>query len=703
MVKYTVLMLRDLAKKKNIKGISRMNKSDLMTTLGISYSKTSTAGRAQATPKNTIKNCNEFLIKELYTMAKEKDIYRRSAMNKAKLCDALHIPVILSDGKRLLIKKSAPDSKKSSIKIPVSKKSTTKSPKKSTGKIPSSKKTTPKTKSPKKSERSDASKKLSSNKNNKERACVSASKMKLRDYQTRPIHYLLNPKNKGIVVAFGVGVGKTITAVTAIECLLKQNTDWVAIIITPTSLQENFRNGMSDYGTSKTDKRYLFYTPTTYANLYDYPAIIKSRGSKVRTLSQQKTDKLNLQEHTKLMEILDSGKFMLVVDEAHNFKTNLHPIISFGGEKDGTRAEILIKSAQKASKVLLLTATPLYNELIDVVNLMAMVRQEKELTEEEFDILIGYNKSMSEASIPDFINKLNNNKEAKRYFGCLFDFHYRDDGDTNYPKVKYHNVDVVMDKDYYIKYRLEEVKMGKKAKKKGVAKALDEGESKAFYTNLRAAAIKFKPNPKIKAVVEKIKEGRKTLVYSSFLDWGIDKIKEALPKSTVTHSYTITGSVPKNKRQQIVDDFNSNTSGYNLLFITKAGGEGLDLKGVRTVIIFERNWNKGIEEQVIGRAVRYKSHAHLSPKDQIVDVFYYDLRKLSKPQRIEAIDKYNNTAIIRLNIEEDSLVQNDKGILTVDEIMRNLGTLKDKKIKAFITWLRSISISTKYCNGLINI
>ena len=57
--------------------------------------------------------------------------------------------------------------------------------------------------------------------------------------------------------------------------------------------------------------------------------------------------------------------------------------------------------------------------------------------------------------------------------------------------------------------------------------------------------------------------------------------------------------------------------------ITKAGGEGLDLKEVRNVILFEKGWNVAGEEQVIGRAVRLKSHIGLDDeKDKLVTVYH---------------------------------------------------------------------------------
>jgi hypothetical protein len=59
-----------------------------------------------------------------------------------------------------------------------------------------------------------------------------------------------------------------------------------------------------------------------------------------------------------------------------------------------------------------------------------------------------------------------------------------------------------------------------------------------------------------------------------------------------------------------------------VLLITGAGGEGLDLKGIRKVILLEKGWTVSSEEQVIGRAVRYRSHEHLPVDERYIDVYH---------------------------------------------------------------------------------
>lgn len=89
----------------------------------------------------------------------------------------------------------------------------------------------------------------------------------------------------------------------------------------------------------------------------------------------------------------------------------------------------------------------------------------------------------------------------------------------------------------------------------------------------------------------------------------------------------ITGDISFDERAKIVKTFNgkNNMKGENiaLLLISKTGAEGLDLKNVRHVHITEPYWNMARIEQIIARAVRYKSHVDLPAKEHTVQPYIY--------------------------------------------------------------------------------
>jgi len=51
--------------------------------------------------------------------------------------------------------------------------------------------------------------------------CISRSKMKLKPHQVQLVEHLKD--HRGVVAAFGVGTGKTLTAVAAVQCYLDAN------------------------------------------------------------------------------------------------------------------------------------------------------------------------------------------------------------------------------------------------------------------------------------------------------------------------------------------------------------------------------------------------------------------------------------------------------------------------------------------------
>lgn len=61
----------------------------------------------------------------------------------------------------------------------------------------------------------------------------------------------------------------------------------------------------------------------------------------------------------------------------------------------------------------------------------------------------------------------------------------------------------------------------------------------------------------------------------------------------------------KINRNQYVEQFQNQTSGYDIFLISlKAGGVGLNLTSARSAILFEPWWNPAVEEQAFARIDR---------------------------------------------------------------------------------------------------
>jgi SNF2 family DNA or RNA helicase len=114
-------------------------------------------------------------------------------------------------------------------------------------------------------------------------------------------------------------------------------------------------------------------------------------------------------------------------------------------------------------------------------------------------------------------------------------------------------------------------------------------------------------------------DGRQTLIFTNWVEAGVHVLENLLIKRETSFAI-ISGEVPATTRFSIVEQFNKEK--IKVLIITLAGSEGLDLKGVRDVILLDPVWNPAKEEQIIGRAVRYLSHQHLPVSEREVNVYY---------------------------------------------------------------------------------
>ena len=186
-----------------------------------------------------------------------------------------------------------------------------------------------------------------------------------------------------------------------------------------------------------------------------------------------------------------------------------------------------------------------------------------------------------------------------------------------------------------------------------------EGTSKLFSEE------KFEEfAPKMNAIMQLIKDASGVvLLYSRFLDNGViplcvalesilgyanyEKDKNLLKKASKSHNspkYILLtsdeGLSDVTKRQDLIQQVNSddNTEGDNIkvVVINDAISEGYDLKYIRQVHILEPWYNMSKLEQIIGRAIRYRSHIKLHPNDRNATIFLHC--GVYKDRKKESID-----------------------------------------------------------------
>lgn len=436
----------------------------------------------------------------------------------------------------------------------------------------------------------------------------------LKKHQLSTCNQLAN--TRGVVAVHSVGTGKTLTAICTSQAMLLNNEVEHIIVITPTSLQKNFILQSKQYGLTQKqiDTYYTFYTIQGIVNAIENSKAINPSGS------------------------------LIIIDEAHNLRT-----------LGGSRFDAILKYTKKADKVLLLTATPLINYPSDIINLVALAKGENPISFDKFEKIIN-----------------DKNKTAfKNYINEIFNFYIKDydNPDPNFPSKKIIEIFLPMEQSYLKTY--EAIEQGQEHK-------IPDFKGKnihVFYNGLRRASnIIDKKSPKVEWIKEKINDEPdvKYVIFSHFINMGIVPVMSWLNKIKIPYAH-VTGDLSVEERGEAVLKYNEDK--IKVLFISKAGSEGLDLKNTRYIIIMESAWNENSIEQIIGRGVRYKSHESLPKSKRNVTI--YRLYSI-KPEEYKNLNKITSKHLL-----EYTSKSNLYSMMSVDLYLRNYSWLKQQELNKF--------------------
>lgn len=455
-----------------------------------------------------------------------------------------------------------------------------------------------------------------------DKSSTCTSKLELKKYQQKVVDFIMSDKNRGLIVNHSMGAGKTLPAATAAMCFLFKNKVGNVYVITPKSLQDNFKIAIERDFKGKKD----------YQNAVDN---FDKLNSRIIVMSYQtfRSKLMGKQSEHKGKKLVCTKNDMLIFDEGHTIRTGFETAL-FGGaaKKENKQSKTVVASlhcAKDVKKILILTGTPIYNSLDDIINLIAIIRGETNVL-----------KLMRSKELENLI--INDDPQLKKFLKCSIST-YIAPKTVDFPKSYEYIIPITIDpkSEFGKEYALAEARV-RATQRKVLSKEKGEQikkESNAFAVKLRQYANNLSSCPKCNYVLKildgRIFEGketntkkftpktmRKTVIYSFFKNSGIEILMKVLEKEGYKFD-TITGDSVD--RQKVVNKYNTNK--IKLLLITKAAGEGLDLKGTRTVIIFEPHFNLALIEQVKFRAIRFGSHSHLTPEERRVDIYNLILSK----------------------------------------------------------------------------
>lgn len=522
----------------------------------------------------------------------------------------------------------------------------------------------------------------------------------LFEHQIRVIRHMM--MNRGLIVCHPTGSGKTITSIGTAYCLSRLHPRMNIIIISSSTLQENYLKEIDNFfkGDTKLVKEFLKRVYFKSYQSIEYASREVSRKG-----------------------LIDTTNSFIIVDEAHNLRTEIVY------ETDGESPEYNITKGatplamnfliKNAFKVLLLTATPLYNSgALDLYNIFSMVYGIDFYVPDE----LSSNGTKGKKKLSSYNGNVikNSDKFYNYFFNCKTSFYNIPESVlNNFPSFNINEVFIPMTMEYYKYYNLVEtaekhwLEVKEQRKQNDELFVWDPFGYKYFYNALRRSnnsiiidIQKSFPDqylslsPKIEWVKNFISKRKteQTIIFTEYIDTGIFALKQVISK--ITSSYSLMyGDINIGIRQSIVNSFNNKL--VNILIVsTKVGGEGLDLKGVKNIIILDAYWNESRNQQLIGRGVRYKSHEN--EIDRIVQVYKL---YLIKPEEERFVDLLKTQICLPKELKKITKVQSNdlaQRVLSVDLYLRNTSLIKKRIDNSILYQLKKRSIEFYDCDYYIS-
>lgn len=420
-------------------------------------------------------------------------------------------------------------------------------------------------------------------------------KTTLQPHQKRA---LIKALRNNLILAHGTGTGKTLTAIAIADALGKP-----ATALVPAPLVANFKKEIAKH---------------------------KQGGPDIQVMSLPTAVRRNLR--------IPTGS-TLIVDEAHALRN-----------PDTKRQNYVRQLLQRAGRVYALTGTPGYNDVTDWASLINIVAKRPIVPVQDAEFKKRYINQVKVPPTlwarllyrakPGVVHQLKNVKELRRAFEPYVDVF---DKEIEKPKVIDESIEVPMSEDQTLLYRYLEGNLPSEIRYKlrhNLPPSKQEAKQlNSFLTGVRQASNTTRSfsealtpeqleqqSTKLREAADRLAKMYRNdpnfrgLVYSNFIGSGVEPYGELLKARGIPYR-TFTGALDAKEKKQVVDDYNSGK--IPVIIGSGSASEGLDLKGTKLIQLLDPHFNEARLDQVIGRGVRYKSHAHLPESERKVTVQRY--------------------------------------------------------------------------------
>ena len=405
----------------------------------------------------------------------------------------------------------------------------------------------------------------------------------LREYQKRGFLWIKTLKYNGFggILADDMGLGKTLQVIAfLLSEYLEEEGNSPSLIVAPASLVFNWQSEIRKFAPD-------LPVQMVVGKAGDRKSIIEHAGSRdilVTSYDLLKRD-IGLYENMTFSN--------QIIDEAQYIKNH------------NTQAARAVKMVNADFK-LALTGTPMENRLSELWSIFDYLMP---------GFLYSYQRFREELELP--IVQDNSENEIKRLQKMIRPFVLR-----RLKKDVLKDLPDKLEKNYYARMEGEQQKLYD-AHVKRMRLMLDKQSEEEFksskiqilseLTRLRQLCCSpelvfdkytgrsVKSDLCIDLIKNAVSGGHKILLFSQFTSM-LSILEERLKAEKISF-YTLTGSVNKEKRAQMVEDFNhDNTSVFCISL--KAGGTGLNLTSADIVIHYDPWWNLAVQNQATDRAHR---------------------------------------------------------------------------------------------------
>ena len=343
-----------------------------------------------------------------------------------------------------------------------------------------------------------------------------------------------------------------------------------------------------------------------------------------------KADNFKFYTYQKIINLLQSDMDILtncfvIIDEAHHLRSQTQQMM------------FIINSIPLAYKIVLLSGTPIINHPVDLCVLVNIIKNQEILTVDKALFDFYYLEK-----IPDHTNyeqgdkiQFKNIANLKEKLSNAISFYEPSDTSNNlkittlYPEIPLSTAQLLEYNNYIVRLlnpitkKIVHLETDINIDNYNVDFiTLDIKKKNAFLTATRQLSntVSNDPNsPKILAIVEEIiKAPKPVVVYSNFLANGIFPVSVKLIDYNISHKI-IKGTTTDEKMDQIINDYNNRK--FDVLLISSAASESITLLNTRQIHIMEPHFNEAKINQVIGRAIRYKSHDKLPIAERKLTIF----------------------------------------------------------------------------------